>query len=314
MLVVQRSAWAQPTDSQAQAEELNSQGKALIKQLDLAGAAQRFRAAMALSSDPRFAFNLCYTLEKSGQFANAKEACEKVVGATDARLANKANKLLAVIEGKMTTELASSPPPKPPPSSQSPPAVASAPRTQPVTSASLPTPAPQASHKTLQYGAVVGFSRANVSGTKLNPDAVVGYAVGGWARMGLRPSFDSIFEAQLVQRGFSTRVFDVSASYLDLGFASRWYLGMGGVKPYLEAGMTLSILLSSEVDFMVAESKELQAYDLAYTVGVGTIIGLGALSVDVRARYMHGLIAIGEGTGDLIAYNRSVLAQVGMWY
>ncbi len=310
MLVIQRSAWAEPSESQAQAEELNSQGKALIKQLDLAGAAQRFRAAMALSSDPRFAFNLCYTLEKSGQFADAKEACEKVVGATDARLANKANKLLAGIEGKMAGEPTSSPLPTPP--TQRTPATARAPRAQPV--ASVPTMAPQDTHKTLQYGAVVGLSRANVSGTELNPDAVVGYAVGGWARMGLRPSFDSIVEAQLVQRGFSTRAFDVSASYLDLGFASRWYLGTGGTKPYLEAGMTLSILLSSEVDLMVAESQELQAYDLAYTIGVGTMIGIGSLSVDVRARYMHGLIAIGEGAGDLTAYNRSVLAQVGMWY
>ncbi len=311
MLVSQRSAWAQGADGQAQAEELNSQGKALIGQLDLAGAAQRFRAAMLLSSDPRFAFNLCYTLEKSGQFGEAKVACEKVVGAADPRLANKANKLLAVIEGKMAGEPASSR--SAPPPGQSEPAVAPPPRAQPV--ASLPPPKSQASHRTLQYGAVVGLSRANVSSAEADPDAVVGYAVGAWARMGLRPSFDSILEAQLVRRGFSTRLVDLTTTYLDLGFASRWYLGMGGAKPYLEAGMTLSILLSSEVDVAVAQPDEIQAYDLAYTIGVGTLVGIGSLSVDVRARYLHGLVSIGQDVvGDLTGYNRSVLAQLGVWY
>lgn len=95
-----RPAVAQPaSDPIAQAEAENAAGKAKIAVVDLAGAAAHFRAAIALSPDPRYYFNLCYTLEKAGQLREAKAACEVVAsGGSDERLAGKARAKLAEIE------------------------------------------------------------------------------------------------------------------------------------------------------------------------------------------------------------------------
>ena len=59
-----RAAEAQDLSVKAKkAESLNTEGKKLVSRLDLDGAAERFRDAWQLVRDPRFAFNLCYTLE-----------------------------------------------------------------------------------------------------------------------------------------------------------------------------------------------------------------------------------------------------------
>lgn len=83
------------------AEELNSEGKRLVGRLDLEGAAEKFRDAWQLVHDPRFAFNLCYTLEKSGKLYEAKAACQQALNAPDQRLAEKVKNLLKAIEEKI---------------------------------------------------------------------------------------------------------------------------------------------------------------------------------------------------------------------
>lgn len=92
---------AQPSDASLSAEKLNSEGKALIAELNLEGAAAKFREAIGLVEDPRFAFNLCYTLEKSGGLEEAQRACKWVTGSTNPRLAKKAAVLLKKVEAKL---------------------------------------------------------------------------------------------------------------------------------------------------------------------------------------------------------------------
>lgn len=306
-----------------QAESLNTEGKKLIKQLDLAGAAQRFRAALALSEDPRFAFNLCYTLEKSGKLVEAKEACERVMADGNSRLVEKANRLLAVIEESLAGG-APKPPPAPPGpggSLRRPPPVQPA---KPV--ASVPSTPPPKKAKT-SYGVIAGLSRANVQATFGDPEPKVGLALGGGMRVRLRPNFDSVIDAQFVQRGFQTSSVgidgvdgDLTANYLDLGFASRWYLSEGAFRPYAEVGMALSVLLFDSATIAGQEvDPEIQPLDISYSLGVGSRIPLGAVSLDIRARYMYGLLNtaksdVGIGATDTSGFNRALLIQTGLWF
>lgn len=71
------AARAQQTP-QDKAEQLNQEGQALFKQQDFNGAAQKFREAILFSPEGRFYFNLCYTLNKAGQYRDAITACENV--------------------------------------------------------------------------------------------------------------------------------------------------------------------------------------------------------------------------------------------
>jgi tetratricopeptide (TPR) repeat protein len=60
------------------ADQLNNQGKALFDKGDFTGAAKKFREAILFSAEGRFYFNLCYTLNKAGQYRDAITACEAV--------------------------------------------------------------------------------------------------------------------------------------------------------------------------------------------------------------------------------------------
>jgi hypothetical protein len=60
------------------AEALNDQGKELYKARDYQGAAAKFREAIGLTPDARYYFNLCATLEKTGDYDGALEACDAV--------------------------------------------------------------------------------------------------------------------------------------------------------------------------------------------------------------------------------------------
>lgn len=312
-------AAAQGTPSaHQQAEALNNEGKALIKQLDLTGAAQRFRAAMALSDDPRFSFNLCYTLEKSGQLAEAKAACERVMASGEPRLAQKANKLLAVIEDSMAGRPASPTPDGPQPIA--PPRQPPGPPPAPPVASTPPEP-----KKNARFGAAVGVSRANIDSGVGDTDAVLGFAFGAWMRLPVRRAFETIFEAQVVQRGFQAGGDDLASAelnslYIDLGFASRWHMGSGGFRPYLEAGMSASLLLNATARIGgMGVSPEQQPFDVAYALALGTRVDIGGNQFDIRARYNHGLLNInnsdaGPANDSGSAYNRSTQIQVGMWF
>jgi tetratricopeptide (TPR) repeat protein len=79
------------TGANPRAEALNEEGKDRFRRGDLEGALQRFRAAIELSPDPRFYFNLCLALEHQKNYARALTACQRVIDLeTEPRLVEKA--------------------------------------------------------------------------------------------------------------------------------------------------------------------------------------------------------------------------------
>jgi hypothetical protein len=99
-------------DAAARAEALNEEGKQRMKVVDFAGAAQSFRAAIAARPDPRYYYNLCFTLHKMGSQAEARAACEVAAGTSDQRLRKRALELIERIDragGKGATRAAPRP-------------------------------------------------------------------------------------------------------------------------------------------------------------------------------------------------------------
>lgn len=95
-------ASAQNASPNRQAETLNEEGKALYKNGDYAGAAEKFRAAIQIEpNDPRYYFNLCATLEKAGDYEGALQACDEVYRhGADERLRAKTGERAAEIRRK----------------------------------------------------------------------------------------------------------------------------------------------------------------------------------------------------------------------
>ncbi len=330
-------------DAKAQAEALNTEGKALIKQLDLKGAAAKFREALALSDDPRFAFNLCYTLEKSGVLKEAKAACERALAASDSRLQDKANRLLASIEERLPPEPAEPPNAKPPipaepvveptpgpgpnpaPGGPGPGHQNSSQPPGPPPGPPPPSPKPVPEPHQPKFGVMFGLSRASMNTQLDNEEAVVGVALGGMVVVNRRRRFETVVDAQLVNRGFAIDapgLFDATlvSTYADVTVTSRWLLGHGSTKPYLEAGATVSLLLGSsfEVDGVDSEG-DIEGFDFGYTLGGGVRVALGRRELDLRLRYILGLLSAtkardvdGPGTGN--SYNRALLIQGGLWF
>jgi hypothetical protein len=96
------------------AEALNDAGKTLyLEQQDYAGAAAKFRAAIALAPDPRYFYNLCTALERLGQLDDALAACAEVPRhAPSPELADKAARRAAGIQAARPAP--TSPPPAAP--------------------------------------------------------------------------------------------------------------------------------------------------------------------------------------------------------
>jgi hypothetical protein len=77
-ILVPAVAAAQTAAPNPAAEALNDQGKELYKARDYQGAAAKFREAIGIAPDARYYFNLCATLEKTGDYDGALEACDSV--------------------------------------------------------------------------------------------------------------------------------------------------------------------------------------------------------------------------------------------
>jgi hypothetical protein len=97
-------AWAAPELSpNPRAEALNDEGKSLYSdRKDFAGAAEKFRQAIAVAPDARYYFNLCSAEAKLDHFDAALEACDEVYN-HDPRpdLAEKTGKRTAEIHQRM---------------------------------------------------------------------------------------------------------------------------------------------------------------------------------------------------------------------
>ncbi len=228
---------AQEGDAAIQAEKLNSEGKELIGELDLEGAAAKFRAAIGLVEDPRYAFNLCYTLEKSGGLEEAERACTWVTGSTNKRLAKKAVELLKKVKAKLASRPSSPLPVAPPVSSDidsppvspdvdsSGPELLEQPASGPVSGAPTaagsstgekpPPPVAPASSapaspivvptaqpaKTARWGVRVGTSFSTVNGLGNSDGRLVSGMLGVMYTRSFGSSFQLLYEAQFAGRG-----------------------------------------------------------------------------------------------------------------
>jgi tetratricopeptide (TPR) repeat protein len=129
-------------DTRSDAEHFNDQGKALFLRGDFEGAAASFREALELVQDPRYDFNLCAALEKSGDWDAALEACDEVFkDGGDAELRAKAGTRSASIRDARRHG------PRPPPSQPvvlpQPPPGSAAPARPPLAKAPAPIVMPQ---------------------------------------------------------------------------------------------------------------------------------------------------------------------------
>src|SRR5690349_1073029 len=99
VLAFARPALAQSEDDRARAEKLNEEGKRQIALVDFDGAAGSFRAAIQIQPDPRYYYNLCYTLHRAGKLREAHASCEMAAAdKKDPRLAAKAKERLTMID------------------------------------------------------------------------------------------------------------------------------------------------------------------------------------------------------------------------
>jgi len=85
----------------AQAEAANNEGKRLFRSAEIAAAKAQFQQAIAISSDPRFLFNLCLAHEALNEYDEAVSACQNVVDQnSEPRLTEKAQQRLTIIADK----------------------------------------------------------------------------------------------------------------------------------------------------------------------------------------------------------------------
>lgn len=77
-VLVPTLALAQTAATPPQAESLNEEGKTFYKNKEYAKAVEKFQAAIALSPEARFYFNLCASDEKLGDYDAALQACDDV--------------------------------------------------------------------------------------------------------------------------------------------------------------------------------------------------------------------------------------------
>lgn len=300
-------AEAQPS-AHAQAEALNEEGKALIGRVDLAGAAAKFREAVALVEDPRYVFNLCYALEKSGVLEEARRECKWVTTSRDQRLADKAAKLLASIDEQLAKKTALQPAPTPTP--QPTPQPKPVPQPTPVPY-SAPTPVvapgnPVPQHllpysmqtrtldTSLHFGVRVGMALSRFAGEYQDAGNVAAPSIGLMARKALRKRLRATGEIQYTGRGSTVYaanfdLIDINLKYLDLSGGMQFALGG---RFYIEAGATFSIFVSGEDDpfFETDATFEVGPVDLSGDLGFGAALG----SFDLRFQYKHGLLDIAD--------------------
>jgi hypothetical protein len=332
---------AQTRDAAARAEALNAEGKAKIQVVDFEGAASRFRAAIALVPDPRFYFNLCYTLDRAGKLREARSACEVAAAGKDARLAEKARGRLVVIEraiadgkdGQRRTDPAparpgdtladgeSAAPGTPIAVSPSPPGDASATGT-PTVDAAAPQVRPGSTFAIL-FG--LGASLLAIDPDLPEPlsvDPNTAVALGG----GMNLWFGKLalqFEGLLARRGATVTFNDGSAAflsnsftYLDVVGAARFEPGQGRLRPYGLGGLYLGLKLAADFerfDGTMTTTGELQEVgpDLGLLVGGGGVFGgfRRAFSVDVR--YQHGFTDADGTDATVTTKHRTLIIMAG---
>lgn len=270
-------------DGQAAAEGKNAEGKQRMRVLDLEGAVRAFREAIAIHPDPRYYFNLCFTLNKLDRLAEAAVACEVTAtspGVSD-DLRGKAETLQADIDrrraGGSVVERPTDAEPetladgKEAPDSKATQGAANttSPETplgpidssnQPGTAATpgpvvrAPSPTPPA--KSLSLGVAAGLSIATIDAADAEAEARSGIRIGA-TLLGQLSSILAIESGlAFVQKGATADAFvesiglvraELDTSYLEIPVLLRVGIpGLGTAVPYTVAGPAIATLLSAK--------------------------------------------------------------------
>lgn len=316
-LGVASAAEAQPSDVRARAEALNDEGRTLVRVLDFDAAAAKFRAAIELQPDPRYYFNLCFTLEKAGALREARAACEVVVGGgAEERLEDKARTRLEAIEAQLGGGRAADPPIEQ--------MEASGPADDEAADTTPPAPigVPPAPERRLRYGVVGGVAATSfTSGSVGNVESDLGWVVGG--------ALDGAIAGPLTLRTeltVSHRVSDFSGlagairgttrlTYLDLPLVARASLG-SDLRVFVEGGGMFSLRLAAtrQTEDAVSGTSEdeldVQKFDAALVIGGGFAIDAGPSELSLVVRYVHGLRAVGTRDGGIASDRKNVSLAV----
>lgn len=292
-------------EDQERAEELNRKGKVKIQELDLDGAAKLFREALSHHSDARYAFNLCYTLEKSGYVDEAEEHCEFAQQHGEESVVYKATQVLKQIAARQKsaakpgTSAPQTPPPARPPADTAAPDTAAPPRPL----LALPTP----KEPKLRYGGFVGFLNNGGSSSSVN--------VGGGLIQNTTGRHSFVLTGELLRRRADSVFRDdrpAEVLFLDVSPSVRFAIFRNG-SLYFEAGLNLGLRLY--VDSADVALDEVPVLHYGYVLGLGLALPIYEHVVDLRFRIVPSVSDVVEATDDGSARGSVTLAfGAGLWW
>lgn len=333
-----RVAHADDDDAiRARADKLNEEGKDLFGSGELDAAAQKFRAAIALTPQARYYFNLCFVLNARGELERALGACKQAETAdgVDADLRKRARDFADGIEKKIRdkptppdpVDRPADPPPDDPPPDD-PPEIKPMPGAQPGASPPTRGPPPPGFRappvvaekplppKRRHFGVIAGLSLASLTNDDDALDVGIrpGIAVGLFAATSLSRRIASQVEVLYVQKGTRVEFFgdsaDLTLHYLSFPLVAKWFFGGRAARVHLDAGMALSILMSADAEGTDI-TEDTAAFDLGFILGVGLTWhrpGANALTLDVR--YESGLLDIDDAAMESVN-NRATSLRIG---
>ncbi|HYH56533.1 MAG TPA: porin family protein [Anseongella sp.] len=177
------------------------------------------------------------------------------------------------------------------------------------------------------FGVKAGANIADVnfdtgSSITLNPDVLVGFYAGGFARLGVSSKFSVQPELLLSLQGFKFNLGELSEEGGDFEVSSKnLYLNLPVMARFaatealhLEAGPQVGLLLNSkgEIEGISAEDEDsYKDIDFGVNVGAGYTLPMG---LSIEARYNFGLANIVEGLEDTDASVTNRVLSFGLGY
>lgn len=155
-----------------------------------------------------------------------------------------------------------------------------------------------------QIGFIGGINIANLEEEDSDFSSLTGFGFGGVLDFALGDKFSLCLQPMYLQKGASEEegevTLEIKMTYIEIPILFKFYLGSGDTKPYLMAGPTIGINLSSdmemsrggmsvEVDF--SNVTETLDYGLAFGGGVSFPVGTNSL-LFIEAKYVLGLADI----------------------
>jgi hypothetical protein len=154
-----------------------------------------------------------------------------------------------------------------------------------------------------QLGLIGGLNMANLSEENAEYDSRMCFGFGGVVELGLGENLALCLQPMYLQKGASEDMMgitaDIKLAYLEVPILLKYTLGSGSAKPYLLAGPTIGMNMSSKfvMEFLgvelEADTKDItESLDYGIDVGAGVSIALGKNNLFVEARYNLGLADI----------------------